>query len=138
MSRKASSTPIKATYDEDVDALAFNLIPTGKTAKTIEIRPDLYIDLDSSGAILAIEVLRASSKYDLSVLRNLPVPGPLITLTEAARILSISPATIRKQIHNRRVAATKQGRDWFVYKNDLLSYAKSRSHRGRRVPTGAA
>jgi excisionase family DNA binding protein len=138
MSRKTSPTPVQATYDEDVDALAFNLIPTGKTAKTIEVMPGLYVDIDTSGAILAIEVLKASSKYSMSVLRRLPTPGPLLTLTEAARIVSLSPATIRKQIHNQRVAATKHGRDWFVSKRDLLSYVKTKSPRGRRATTGAA
>jgi excisionase family DNA binding protein len=138
MPRKPTSAPVQATYDQDVDALTFNLISTGKTAKTIEVRPDVYIDLDTSGAILVIEVLQASKKYDMEILKSLPTPGPLMTLNEAAQMVKLSPATIRKQIHNKRVAATKQGRDWFVSKSDLLSYVKSRSRQGQRHARGAA
>lgn len=127
-----------ATYDEDADALAFTLIPTGRTSRTIEVRPDLFVDLDASGAVLAVEVLRASAKYDPKTLKLLSTPGPLLTLTEAARLANLSPATIRKQIHNRRVPATKKGRDWFVTRQDILGYLASRSTRGRRATAGAA
>ena len=136
MKRKPST--VHATYDEEADALAFELISTGKAARTYEIRPDLYVDIDRSGAIVAIEVLQASSKYDAEILSTLPTPGPLLTLNEAARLASLSPATIRKQIHNQRVPATKQGRDWFVSRKDIMAYLKNRSSRGRRSSAGAA
>jgi excisionase family DNA binding protein len=37
-----------------------------------------------------------------------------MTLKEAAALLGVSPVTLRAQIANRRLKATKRGRDWYV------------------------
>ncbi|HXH05349.1 MAG TPA: DUF2283 domain-containing protein [Vicinamibacterales bacterium] len=76
MPGKPTPIPLRATYDQDVDALTIDFVPAGRTARTIEVRPGLYIDVDRSGAILAVEVLEASKKYGVEALRNLPAPGP--------------------------------------------------------------
>jgi excisionase family DNA binding protein len=46
----------------------------------------------------------------------------LITLIEAARRLDLSPVTVRAQVHNGRIAATKIGRDWLVDEAEVERY----------------
>lgn len=46
----------------------------------------------------------------------------LITLVEAARRLDLSPVTVRAQVHNGRIAATKIGRDWLVDEAEVERY----------------
>lgn len=47
--------------------------------------------------------------------------GPYTTV-QAARILEISPDTIRKQILRGRLQAAKVGRDWLIEWDDLVAY----------------
>jgi excisionase family DNA binding protein len=56
-----------------------------------------------------------------------------MTLTEAAKDLGVAPATLRHQIRNRRLQATKVGRDWVVSDEEIHRYAAiSRGKPGRR------
>ena len=56
-----------------------------------------------------------------------------VTLTEAAEYLGMAPATLRHQIKNRRLEATKVGRDWMVSDEEIRRYAAtSRGKPGRR------
>jgi excisionase family DNA binding protein len=49
-----------------------------------------------------------------------------LTLTEAARSLGVAPSTLRTQIRLGKLAAAKQGRDWFVTPAEIERYrAKS-------------
>lgn len=53
--------------------------------------------------------------------------GSTMTLKEAAAILGILPATLRRQIANGRLQAQKRGRDWFVTAAEVERYnAESR------------
>jgi excisionase family DNA binding protein len=52
------------------------------------------------------------------------LPGYL-TLKEAARQAGLSPITLRVQIRNGRIKATKVGRDWLVARDELRAYLKS-------------
>lgn len=51
-------------------------------------------------------------------------PDPM-TLAEAAERAGLAAATLRWQIHNGRLKATKRGRDWLVSRKDLDAYLKS-------------
>ena len=48
-------------YDKEVDALNVSL-RTGIVAKTLEIAPEIIVDLDKKGNALNIEILGASEK----------------------------------------------------------------------------
>ncbi len=52
-----------------------------------------------------------------------------MTLNEAARLLGLSPDTLRVQIRNGRLKATKRGRDWWVTKGEVERYERE-SKRG--------
>ena len=45
-----------------------------------------------------------------------------MTLPEAAAYLGVTAATLRQQIANRRLAATKRGRDWWVTDREVERY----------------
>lgn len=47
-----------------------------------------------------------------------------MTLTEAATILGLSPDTLRQQVHNGKLRAVKQGRDWSVTPREVARYGK--------------
>src|SRR5262245_40693378 len=47
-----------------------------------------------------------------------------MTLKEAASLLGLDPATLRQQIHNGSLRATKMGRDWFVTSKEVEKYRK--------------
>ena len=58
---------------------------------------------------------------------------PSVTLTEAAEFLGVVPTTLRHQIANGRLRATKIGRDWTVSDEEIRRYAAlSRGRPGRR------
>ena len=52
-----------------------------------------------------------------------------MTLTEAAALLGVTAATLRQQIANGKLRATKRGRDWFVTKREVERY-RAESRRG--------
>ena len=47
-----------------------------------------------------------------------------MTLTEAAAILGVTAATLRQQIANGKMRATKRGRDWWVTRREVARYQK--------------
>lgn len=47
-----------------------------------------------------------------------------LTLTEAAALLGVTAATLRQQIANGKLRATKRGRDWFVTPKEVERYRK--------------
>ena len=55
-----------------------------------------------------------------------------MTLKEAAALLGIDPGTLRNQIRNGRLKATKQGRDWQVTPREVERYRRE-SRRGANV-----
>jgi len=52
---------MKITYDKRVDALNVSL-RSGTVAKTLEVAPEILLDVDRKGNTLAIEILGASEK----------------------------------------------------------------------------
>lgn len=47
-----------------------------------------------------------------------------MTLTEAAAIIGVTAATLRQQIANGKLRATKRGRDWWVTKGEVERYGR--------------
>jgi uncharacterized protein YuzE len=52
---------MEIAYDKSVDALNITL-KTGKVAKTIEIAPEVLLDVDKKGNPLYLEIIGASEK----------------------------------------------------------------------------
>jgi len=52
---------MKITYDKRADALNFAL-RSGRVAKTLEVAPEMYVDVDKSGNTLSLEIIGASEK----------------------------------------------------------------------------
>lgn len=57
-----------------------------------------------------------------------------MTTNEAATLLGLSPKTVRRQIENGAITATKRGRDWWVtpaeverYRADSLGTRRSKT-----------
>jgi excisionase family DNA binding protein len=46
----------------------------------------------------------------------------LLTLADAARSLGVAASTLRWQIRNRRIAAVKVGRGWYVKADEVERY----------------
>jgi excisionase family DNA binding protein len=56
-----------------------------------------------------------------------------MTLKEAAELLGVQPVTLRGQIANKRLKATKRGRDWYVSAAETARYRiQSLGQPGRR------
>ena len=47
-----------------------------------------------------------------------------MTLTEAAEALGLDPSSLRHQIANGKLRATKRGRDWWVTPAEVKRYEK--------------
>ena len=52
-----------------------------------------------------------------------------MTLVEAAALLGVTAATLRQQIANGKLRATKRGRDWWVTRGEVARYGRE-SRRG--------
>ena len=126
---------MRFTYDDTVDAMAVELAPGTKSARTRRIARDVHLDFDSRGRLISLEVLNASAHYDPQELVAMATPEHLLTLAEAGEESGLSAATLRKQIHNGKLHAIRQGRDWMVAEHVLWNYLETRDPRGRRSPT---
>jgi excisionase family DNA binding protein len=47
-----------------------------------------------------------------------------MTLIQAAAILGVTAATLRQQIANGKLRATKRGRDWWVTRREVERYGR--------------
>lgn len=47
-----------------------------------------------------------------------------MTLIEAATILGVTADTLRQQVRNGKLRATKRGRDWWVTKGEVERYQR--------------
>jgi excisionase family DNA binding protein len=122
---------LRITYDDEADALTIELVPGKNSARTVEQGPGVYADFSADDKLISIEVLDASSRYPKELLETLNAPIQPLTLAQAAEESGIAAATLRKQIHNRRIKAIKQGRDWIIPRHELVNYLSSRAPQGR-------
>ena len=116
---------MKATYDRRSDSLAI-ILADAEVEETKNIAPGVEVDYDSSGRVVAIEVLHASDKYVVTDM-DLEAPDPYLSLAEAGELVGISPTTLRHQIARGVLPGTKIGRNWAVHHKDLFRYANKRS-----------
>lgn len=70
---------MEITYDQKADALNITL-RKGKVAKTVELAPEVVLDLDKSGKPLYLEIIGASEKIGKKrvseiIMRNLVPVG---------------------------------------------------------------
>jgi excisionase family DNA binding protein len=47
-----------------------------------------------------------------------------VTIREAAALLGVTAATLRQQIANGKLRASKRGRDWWVTSREVARYAR--------------
>ena len=126
------------TYDPTVDALAIVFADQAQVARTDELRHGMLVDSDADGRPIAIEFLDASTQFPGVALETLPLPTGLLPLAAAARRTGLAPATLRQQIRNRRLRATKWRNEWWVEEQALQEYLSSRAPQGRRSHRGTA
>jgi len=103
-----------------------------RVARTDELRPGMLVDSDARGRMIAIEFLDASTQFKKTVLERLPLPKAMLPLTDAARRAALAPATLRQQIRNKRLVATKWRHEWWIDERELESYLARRAPQGRR------
>jgi excisionase family DNA binding protein len=127
---------MKLTYDAQADALMIILVEQAKRTASRphivsrEIAPGIFLDEDHRGNAVGIEILDASARIPRKQLNALPSPARILSLAEAAKQSRLSPDTLRRQINNGRLKATKRGRDWAVSETDLVNYLESHDTRG--------
>jgi excisionase family DNA binding protein len=64
--------------------------------------------------------------------RAIPMPqGRLLTITEAAERLGLSPAMLRRYCADGKIPAQKIGRDWAIRRHDVEHFAATPRHSGR-------
>ena len=62
---------MKSTYDKIADAL-YITFKRGKVSHTVQLSEKMNADMDKSGNILGVEVLNASSQFDVKSLTKSP------------------------------------------------------------------
>ena len=63
---------MKITYDKEADALAI-WFKGVKSATTIDVTEDIFVDVDSKGRLAGIEVLHASKKANLRDIEKISI-----------------------------------------------------------------
>ena len=71
------------TYDKQVDALNVAL-RAGTVAKTVEVAPDILLDLDKKGNTLNIEIIGASEKIGKKNIGSVTFEGKTFAMPMAA------------------------------------------------------
>ncbi|MEK7553693.1 MAG: DUF2283 domain-containing protein [Patescibacteria group bacterium] len=74
---------MKITYDSKIDALSI-VLKTGEVSRTVEIAPEVFMDLDNKGNPLYIEVVGASEKIGKKNFSNINIFGKTIRLPNFA------------------------------------------------------
>ena len=54
-----------------------------------------------------------------------------LTGPQAAALLGVQPATVRHAIIDKRLRATKRGRDWYIRREEVERYAAERQNSGK-------
>ena len=80
-------------------------------------QPSIDVKSDSSGNVVAMT--KAMSPSAVLTNQNLE---PLLSIDEVARILAVSPATIRTWIHRKRLPYVKMGRRVGFHPDSIRSF----------------
>ncbi len=70
---------MKITYDKQANALNVSIRP-GVVAKTIEVVPEVLLDVDKKGRTLNLEILGAREKVGIRNFANVSVGNTLVKL----------------------------------------------------------
>lgn len=127
---------MKITYDKNVDAMTI-LLANLDIEETRDIAPGVYVDYDADGRVVALEILKASQKYDLSDVEMQP-PDPYMSLSDAGRLFGLSPTTLRHQIARGVLKGKKFGRNWMVRNDHMAAYVRERSRKARKARASSA
>jgi uncharacterized protein YuzE len=117
---------VRARYDRTADAAYISIGKRRRVETTEHASHDVAVDFDRNGYVVGIEILNAREHFGPDV-NKLPKAVEELSLAEAAVRCDPprSPTTLRIQIHNGRLKATKRGRDWVVTAADLETYLES-------------
>ena len=127
---------MKITYDKNVDAMTI-LLANLDIEETRDIAPGVYVDYDADGRVVALEILKASQKYDLSDIEMQP-PDPYMSLSDAGRLFGLSPTTLRHQIARGVLKGKKFGRNWMVRNDHMAAYVRERSRKAGKARASSA
>ena len=75
---------MKIAYDKKADALNI-ILRKGKVARTVEIAPEVFVDLDSRGAPLYLEIVGASEKIGRKNFSDVAVGNKIVQMPAVAR-----------------------------------------------------
>jgi len=122
---------MQTTYDKEADAMSITLLPDAERASTTRVALGILAHFDRDRHLIEVEILGASGQYPPAVLEQLGSPAELLTLADAAKRFGLARTTLRNQILNKKIPATKSGRDWVVTCADMLTYMDNRAPSGR-------
>lgn len=121
---------MQITYDREADALGIELLPGARRARTRRLSSGLLLHIGRDEQPVELEILMASTRYPMETLEQIGSPVEWLSLAEAGQEADLAPSTLRKQIHNGRLEATKKGHDWLVSRAALWTYLENRGSRG--------
>lgn len=122
---------MQATYDKKADAMSITLLPDAERASTKRVAPGILAHFDRDQHLIEVEILGASGHYPPAVLERLSSPAELLTLAAVAKEFGLARSTLRNQVLNGKIPATKSGRDWLVTRAAMLTYLDNRAPSGR-------
>jgi uncharacterized protein YuzE len=74
---------MKITYDKVADALNVSIRP-GTVAKTVEVAPEVLLDVDKKGRILNLEIIGAREKVGARNFNTVTIGGRSIPMPSLA------------------------------------------------------
>ncbi len=74
---------MKITYDKEVDALNVSIRP-GTVAKTMEVAPEVLLDIDKKGRLLNLEIIGAKEKVGARNFNTVNIGGKSIPIPSLA------------------------------------------------------
>jgi uncharacterized protein YuzE len=117
---------IRAHYDRQADAAYISVGRRRKVNTTEHASHHVAVDFDRNGYVVGIEILNARAHFGPDI-DKLPSAVEELSLAEAAARCRPprSPTTLRVQIRNGRLKATKRRRDWVVTAANLENYLEA-------------
>ena len=74
---------MKITYDKEVDALNVSIRP-GIVAKTMEVAPEILLDIDKKGRLLNLEIIGAREKVGSRNFNTVNIGGVSVPMSALA------------------------------------------------------
>ena len=123
---------MRVVYDPEVDILMVYLSDDRtRRAETKEVGPDVYMDVDSSGNPLQIEILSAKQRYAPEDLQAHDITTTLVSLSDASKRTGLAAGTLKNQVLAGRLKAQKVGKTWVTTEAWLRDYLLSRRYNAK-------